>query len=362
VEESLKKLCLVACLLSALVLAACGGDSGEDVAQIEAVIRAAKVDADPAQCSELRTQNYLEQEAQEAAKPALESCEEGVGDNPAHSVTISEVEVEGDSATAEVAADGGSFDGQVVEFALAEKKGRWKLDEVTRFVEFDADAFARATEETLSRRNVALGVADCVGEKFEQVSREEVEAMVLALRPTEELVELAQSCEPQLPEPGERYLPDGAQYSYVVPAGFGLAKPQTAFQPGTAVSGVSPLDGTGDGPGVVLGQIPLNPIRTRAQILRFLPEIEKQVEESAALVGTTPSPTKLIEIDGYPAIQWESEGPTVGPQPGTELRETTIFSEPERVVVVCRWRGSGEERDLILEGCDSVLRSLRVSN
>jgi len=51
----------------------------------------------------------------------------------AEAVTISNVEVDGAKATAEVEFEGGGFNGQVLEVALVEAGGDWKLDQTTGF-------------------------------------------------------------------------------------------------------------------------------------------------------------------------------------------------------------------------------------
>jgi hypothetical protein len=362
----LKKLCVIACLLSTVALAACGGGASDEAADVEAAIRASVVDPDPSACTELRTRRYLEQAEQKPAKAALKNCEEKVGDpaNPTESVTISEVEVEvdGEAASALVAAEGGPLDGQVVELELVEEQEQWKLDQVARFVEFDGSALVRATEKTLKAEDGAPFQVSCVGGVLEEMSRRQVEALVLSPRVPEEAEELLRPCitGSGSTATGERISPEGAEYSYLVPAGFTLAEPQARFQPATAASAIALLGAEGAGQGVLVGQFPGVPIRTRAQLLRALPAIDAEFKETAALVGAAATPAEVLEVDGRLAVQRETKGGTVGPFPGTDYRETVIFAKPETVVVVCRWKGAGEERDAILEGCDSVIRSLRL--
>jgi hypothetical protein len=358
----LKKLSFVACLLSALALAACGGGASEE-AQVEAAIRAAVLDPDPADCTEFRTLRYLEQGEQKPGKAALKECEEEAADptniNTTDSVEISELEIDGETATALLASDGGALDGQVVAIA-AVKEGQWKLDQVTRFVEFDATAFARATEKTLEKRDALPEQITCIGKLLEEKSRQEVEALALPRRPTDEARELLQACAGSVSTAGQQVSPPGAAYSYLVPAGFAPAEAQTRFQSATAASGLALLGAEGGGQGVLLGQVPGAPIRNRAQLRRALPLINEEFKETAALVGADTSPAKTLEIDGIQAVQRETEGGTVGPYPGTDFRETVIFAQPETVLVVCRWKVAGGERDEILEGCDAVLRTLRL--
>lgn len=360
----MKTLCLVACLLSILVLAACGGTAG-DVEKVEEAIRASLIDPDPSACTELWTQRYLEQLAQKRGPAALEDCEEEVENpvNPTESVAISEVEIEGEGATALVAPIGGWLDGQVVELALAEEQGQWKLDQVTRFVEFDASAFARATEKTVEGRfDASPEQVECIGSELEEVSRPEAEVLALSPRVTEELADLGRVClgGSSATGTGPRISPKGAVYSYRVPSGFGVAEPRH-LQDVTAASAVGPIGGKGDGQGVIVAQVPIAAvIETPAQLRQVLPALKLGIERSAASVGAIARPPRTIAVDGHPAVQWETEGGTRGPYPGTDVRETTIYAGREAVLVACRWKG--ERRDAILEACDSVLRSLRLSD
>ncbi|HEX5610563.1 MAG TPA: hypothetical protein VFX45_10790 [Solirubrobacterales bacterium] len=362
----MKKHCLLACLLSALALAACGNASSDEAAEVEAAIRAAVLDPDPSDCTEFRTQRYLEQGEQKPGEAALKECEAEAADpaniNTTDSVAISELEIDWETATAQLAPDGGALDGQVVAIAAVKEKGQWKLDQLTRFVEFDASAFARATEKTVRKRGASPEQTGCIGEQLEEKSRREVEALVLPRRPTDEARELLQACAGSVPAAGQRVSPQGAEYSYLLPAGFAPAEPTIRFQPATAPSAVALVGAEGGGQGILVGQVPGVPIRNRAQLRRALPLINEEFAESAALVGAETSPAKTLEIEGSQAVQRETEGGTVGPYPGTDFRETVIFAHPETILVVCRWKVTGAERDEILEGCDAILRTLRLSD
>lgn len=65
---------------------------------------------------------------------AVKTCEkEASEESGAESASVSNVEVDGSKATADVALTGGSLDGQGVEVALVKQGDQWKLDEITGF-------------------------------------------------------------------------------------------------------------------------------------------------------------------------------------------------------------------------------------
>jgi outer membrane lipoprotein-sorting protein len=73
----LRKHLLLPCLIivSALALAACGS-SGDETSKVEEAIETAATTTDPADCSKVQTQNFMEQTSQESGKAALKNCEE----------------------------------------------------------------------------------------------------------------------------------------------------------------------------------------------------------------------------------------------------------------------------------------------
>ena len=117
-----------AAALGTLGIAGCGGgDSDED--QINETIETAFTSDDPELCDSI-TQDLLEELTSETGEEALQQCEEQVGETePNESVEISEVNVEGDTATATFEAVGGDSPGHV-EATLVKEDGDWKFDEV----------------------------------------------------------------------------------------------------------------------------------------------------------------------------------------------------------------------------------------
>lgn len=188
-----KLLLLSGCLLGiALFLAACGGgESDED--KIANVIETAATSTDPADCETLQTQAFTEQTTQSSGSEAVESCErEAEEEEGAEEAEASNIEVEGSSASADVALTGGGFGGQVLTVSLVKEGDQWKLDEVAEIKQFDAAQLAQSFEEQFSEsKEVNPQLASCIVEVFEEVSKEEAEELLLSgsREPLEELIE-----------------------------------------------------------------------------------------------------------------------------------------------------------------------------
>ncbi len=183
-------------ILSALALAACGSSGNSDESKVEEVIETSATSTDPADCTKLQTQKFVEQTTQENGKAALKSCEEEAEkEEGSESAKVSNVEVEGSSATADVALTGGGFDGQTVEVALVKEGDQWKLNEVTKFVKLDQAKLVETFEREFSKPSSELSpkLAACFTEAFEEASQAEVEELLLS-GSTEALEEVAVHC------------------------------------------------------------------------------------------------------------------------------------------------------------------------
>ena len=182
-------------ILLALGLSACGGGSDE-TGKVEGVIETSATTTDPADCKKLETQRFMEQVSQESGNAAVEECEEEAKkDEGSESVTISEVKVDGSSATAEAALKGGGFDGQTVEVALVKDGDQWKMDEVVKFTKLDQARLVEFFKEELSKPSSELSpkLAGCFVEAFEGGSQAEIEELLLS-RSSKALEEVAEAC------------------------------------------------------------------------------------------------------------------------------------------------------------------------
>jgi hypothetical protein len=174
---------LAAALLATFALAACGGDddngdsSSADEDGITKAIEAAAASGDPSACTQYQTQNFLEQTNGETGQAAVKSCEEDADEGVADTVDVSDIEVDGSSATAKAAVTGSTFDGQTLDIALVKEGDVWKLDKFNGFEDFDKDAMVASFKEELSSDpSLPAGAADCVAQQFEKASSEDIEA------------------------------------------------------------------------------------------------------------------------------------------------------------------------------------------
>lgn len=188
----------LALLIAALVLSACGGSSGSsggDESAIETAIEESATSEDPMICSEFQTEAFNESDYPEGN--ALKECEEATesGASVAESVDISNVEVNGEKATAEVEVKGSGLDGQQLEVELAKEGGDWKMNELVSFTKFDSAAFAETLGEKLGEEEgISPELAKCVSESLGSVSQEEAE-MIVFEKNLEPLEEAAGGCE-----------------------------------------------------------------------------------------------------------------------------------------------------------------------
>ena len=183
-----KVLTCLALLAAASALGACGDDdasstgsgTSSDEEEIVAVIEDSVGSNDPATCTEAATVEFLEQTELAQGEDAIASCEESTRDDSddPDSVEVSAVRVEGGGATANVAFEGGSFDGQSLAVSLVDQDG-WKLNRIDDLVDFDAERFgeqfAAAPPSELPEDK-----AQCIGEGFAATDPDELEAAILS--------------------------------------------------------------------------------------------------------------------------------------------------------------------------------------
>jgi hypothetical protein len=175
---------LVALAALPLALAACGGGGGassEDQTAITKSVEFASVSGDPKACTEAQTQKFTEQTTGATGQAAVAQCEQDAKDTPANTVDVTNIETDGDSATADAAFHGGFFDGQTVSVKLAKNGDAWKLDEASGFKDFDRAKFIAGfkTEIENSPGGVPPGTADCVATQISKLSDDQIEDLFL---------------------------------------------------------------------------------------------------------------------------------------------------------------------------------------
>jgi hypothetical protein len=181
-----------------LVLAACGGSSGDDESAVIERIEAAVASTNPADCERYATQAFLEQSQFEKGAAAVKGCEEDAADteDDPDSTKVTNVQITGSKATADVAFEGGTFDGQTISIGLVEEDGDWKLDEIARFVKLDRERFVKAFEAgvTSGGERLPRALASCMGEVLRELPRPELEEVVIGGDP-QPIVEIVEGCQ-----------------------------------------------------------------------------------------------------------------------------------------------------------------------
>src|SRR5689334_6467944 len=125
----------------------------------------------------------MEQTSSESGKASLKGCEEEAEkEENAESVEISNVEVDGSNATAEVVLVGGkSLEGQALEVALIKDGDQWKLNEVVKFTKFDRTKLIESFEREIEKSGEASSkFAACFIEAFKQANQAEVEELLFS--------------------------------------------------------------------------------------------------------------------------------------------------------------------------------------
>jgi hypothetical protein len=171
-------------LLAALALAACGGggssSDSEDEAAIEKTIEKSATTNDPTKCTKLQTAAFNEQETGAKGKEATELCEQQASEQPepVEKVAVSNIKVEGESATAEADLTGSALNDQVVELELAEEGGEWKLNQFLALTKFDAKELSEGFEKGLLKQGeLPASQVKCFAEGIAEFSKEEAEAL-----------------------------------------------------------------------------------------------------------------------------------------------------------------------------------------
>jgi hypothetical protein len=183
------------CLISAaLLLAACGGGKSEED-KIVSAIETSATSKDPSACTEFATENFNEQITGQEGKAAVKECEKNAEEEEtSESAEVSKVEVDGSTATADVALTGGSFGGQTLAVSVVKEGDQWKMNEVTGFAELNRPKLVESLEENFNETNeIPKGVVACIAEGVEGSSQAEIEELFFS-GSFEGFRELVESC------------------------------------------------------------------------------------------------------------------------------------------------------------------------
>jgi hypothetical protein len=189
----------VAVLFSSLLIVACGGGGGnDDSSQITDVIQTTVTTTDPADCTKLETQQFVEQSELTSGPAALQQCQKDAADtsdNPS-SVDVTDVKTSGNTGTANVAFHGGSFDGSTLSVSLIKDGDQWKLDKITDIPNFNFPGLVQAlTAKFNSEGSIPPQVASCIVQAFNNAGADQVKSIILSGN-GDQLTALFSTCAP----------------------------------------------------------------------------------------------------------------------------------------------------------------------
>jgi len=145
-------------------------------------VKEALTTSDPAWCRELVTQRFLDQLESSEGVAARRECERdtAIYETP-RSVTVSMIEVRGDTARVRAAIEGGDDDGATWGLALVRRNSDWRIDRITA-AELDFARFVRATRRYLVRPpgGYTERQADCIVRAIRNRGEAELERAIVA--------------------------------------------------------------------------------------------------------------------------------------------------------------------------------------
>jgi hypothetical protein len=172
-----------ALVLATAGLAACGSSdsSSADQDDITAAIDKAATSGDPAVCTDLQTQNFTAQTSGSGdGGDATAACQKDAESSKADSVDVSNVKVDGDTATADVAITGNDLDGQTLEIGLVKEADQWKLDKVNSFTDFDRAKFTAQFEGQITDDpSTPPAIVTCLKQQFDAATDAQLQALIL---------------------------------------------------------------------------------------------------------------------------------------------------------------------------------------
>ena len=150
-----------------------------DRAEIEKTIEAVTVGKKPSYCETRVTPRCLTQITGTEPPFADDICEREFAVSRTRSVRTSEIEIDGDVATAVVAFRGGSFDGSRLVMGLVDVDGRWRMDRMISFRHFDRTRFDRSYRREFLEFGSPASSADCAIRRSQRLWDTEIERVVL---------------------------------------------------------------------------------------------------------------------------------------------------------------------------------------
>jgi hypothetical protein len=148
--------------------------------EIEDAARAAMTSTDPSYCSEDVTELFVEQQNDAQTPFADDLCEEYADYDRAESVRVSDVDINGNTATAIVAIKGGSYDGFSLELELTKQNGDWRANRFLGFVRFDRPAFERSYRHKFAQFGSPERAAECAIRISRRLSTPQLEGILLS--------------------------------------------------------------------------------------------------------------------------------------------------------------------------------------
>jgi hypothetical protein len=168
-----------AAVVAAFGIAACGDNnngSSADEDQITAVLTRAATSGDPTSCTRDQTLRFVEQtNGGPQGQAAVKACEKDAKNTAAQKIDVTDVSVNGDTATATAKATGSIFDGQTIQVGLIKQNGQWKLDEFKGFEDFNKDAMIAAFTEQPDLKSAPPQAVDCLKTQLQKASDQQIE-------------------------------------------------------------------------------------------------------------------------------------------------------------------------------------------
>jgi hypothetical protein len=176
---------LIAASISAMaLLAACGGGGGNsDNDQITGLIKTSVKSTDPADCTKLQTQQFVEQTELASGQAAIQQCRQDASDtsDDPNSVDVTDVSSSGNTGEATVTFHGGGFDGSTLKVSLVKDGDQWKLDKITDIPTFNFPGMVSALSARLhADSTIPPQTADCITQAFSNAGADQVKGIILS--------------------------------------------------------------------------------------------------------------------------------------------------------------------------------------